>query len=133
MTKKVLDYMNENGSISVPETRVLMGINKAAADALLAKLQMQTRVITGFIEREYRGANLTYSGWQRTSLTSPDQLFGPEHPEASAPAWARLFEAETGSGGNSTDCSPEESRQRIISHILEMVPEASTDILNKII
>jgi hypothetical protein len=67
--------MNQNGSISVPETRVLMGINKAAADALLAKLQMQTRVITGFIEREYRGANLKYSGWQRSVFCSPEALF----------------------------------------------------------
>ncbi len=73
--QKVLDYMKENGSISVPETRRLMGINKAAADALLAKLQMQTRVITGFIEREYRGANLKYSGWQRSVFCSPEALF----------------------------------------------------------
>ena len=73
--QKVLDYMDENGSISVPETRRLMGINKAAADALLAKLQMQTRVITGFIEREYRGANLKYSGWQRSVFCSPEALF----------------------------------------------------------
>ena len=73
--QKVLDYMKENGSISVPETRKLMGINKAAADALLAKLQMQTRVVTGFIEREYRGANLKYSGWQRSVFCSPEALF----------------------------------------------------------
>ena len=36
--QKVLDYMEGQGSISVPEVRKLMGITKSAADALLAKI-----------------------------------------------------------------------------------------------
>jgi len=72
---KVLDYLNAHGSISVAEVRELMGIKKAAADALLAKLQMQTRIITGVISRVYRGIDLKYSGWQRSSFCTPEALF----------------------------------------------------------
>ena len=73
--KKVLDYMDGHGSISVPEVRKLMGVNKAAADSLLGKLQMQARIVTGDITRIYRGSDLRYSGWQRSSFCSPEALF----------------------------------------------------------
>ena len=73
--QKVLDYMREQGSITVADVRRLLGINKGAADSVLARLQMQTRVVTGDITRVYRGADLRYSGWQRSSFCSPDALF----------------------------------------------------------
>ena len=74
----VLDYLAEHGSVSVPEVRQLLGVKKSAADALLSKLQMQTRVVTGDIERVYRGPALTYNGWQRCSFCSPEALFEDE-------------------------------------------------------
>ena len=67
--------MDEHGSISVKEVRELLHLKKAAADALLTKLQMQTRVITGDIIRVYRGADLQYSGWQRSSFCAPETLY----------------------------------------------------------
>lgn len=73
--KKVLDYIEEHGSVSVSDVRQLMGLKKAAADALLAKIQMQTRIITGNIARVYRGADLRYNGWQRSSFCTPEALF----------------------------------------------------------
>ncbi len=73
--QKILDYAEEKGSVSVPEVRQLLGIKKAAADAILSKLQMQTRLITGDITRIYRGPELRYSGWQRSSFCSPESLF----------------------------------------------------------
>ena len=73
--QKVLDYLEEHGSITVPEVRRLMGITKSAADTLLARIQMQTRIITGDISRVYRGADLRYSGWQRSSFCAPEALF----------------------------------------------------------
>lgn len=72
---KVLDYMHENGSVSVAEVRRLLGVKKSAADALLSRLQMQTRVVTGDITRVYRGSDLHYSGWQRSSFCAPEALF----------------------------------------------------------
>ena len=73
--KKVLDYIEEHGSVSVSDVRQLMGLKKAAADALLAKIQMQARIITGDIARVYRGADLRYNGWQRSSFCTPEALF----------------------------------------------------------
>lgn len=72
----VLDYVQENGSITVTEIRKLMGMSKSAADALLARIQMQTRIVTGDISRVYRGADLKYSGWQRSCFCAPESLFG---------------------------------------------------------
>lgn len=73
--QKVLDYTLEHGSVSAAEVRKLMGIKKSAADTLLARLQMQTRLVTGDISRVYRGAELTYNGWQRSSFCTPEALF----------------------------------------------------------
>ncbi len=73
--QKVLAYLDEHGSVSVPEVRELLEINKTRADALLAKLQMQARLITGDITRVYRGPDLRYSGWQRSSFCTPEALF----------------------------------------------------------
>ena len=73
--QKVLDYLEEQGSITVPEVRKLMGVTKSAADALLARIQMQSRIITGDITRVYRGMDLRYSGWQRSSFCTPEALF----------------------------------------------------------
>lgn len=130
----ILDAIEKDGEIKAEGIHSLFPtVKKNTYDGVVRYLQMGTWVVVGDIERVYRGPNLTYSGWQRTSLTSPDQLFGAERPEASAPAWARMFEAQTGSGQDIIDCTPEESRQRIISHILGMTPEASTDKLIKLI
>ena len=38
-------------------------------------VQMQTRLVTGDIIRVYRGVDLTYSGWQRSSFCAPESLF----------------------------------------------------------
>ena len=94
---------------------------------------MGTWLVVGDIERVYRGADLTYNGWQRSSLTTPDELFGSGKAAADAPAWARMFESETGYGTESIGCTPEESRRKVIDHILELVPNATEDKLNKII
>ena len=73
--QKVLDYIEEHGSVSVSDVRQLMGLKKSAADALLSKIQMQARIIIGDISRVYRGADLRYSGWQRSSFCTPEALF----------------------------------------------------------
>lgn len=71
----ILDFIQEHGSISVPEVRELLGVKKSAADSILARIQMQTRIITGDITRVYRGPDLKYSGWQRSSFCAPEALF----------------------------------------------------------
>ena len=73
--QRILDYMQEHDAISVADVRQLLGIKKSAADAILARLQMQTRIVTGVISRVYRGAEQKYSGWQRSCFCSPESLF----------------------------------------------------------
>lgn len=108
-------------------------VKKNIYDGVARFLQMGTWLVVGDIERVYRGADLTYNGWQRSSLTTPDELFGSGKADADAPAWARMFESETGYGTESIECTPEESRRKVIDHILELVPIASEDKLNRII
>ncbi len=73
--RRVLDLIERQGSVCVRDVRALLGVNKGAADSVLARLQMQTRVVTGDIERVYRGAELRYEGWQRSVFCTPESLF----------------------------------------------------------
>ena len=73
--RKVLEFVAENGSVSIAEVRKLLGVKKSAADAVIARLMQQTRLVTGDIRRVYRGADLHYAGWQRSSFCKPEALF----------------------------------------------------------
>ena len=73
---EILEYVQRNGSAGIRDIRQLLGVKKNVADALVTKLQMATRLVTGDIVRVYRGADLHYSGWQTASFCTPDALFG---------------------------------------------------------
>ena len=73
--QKILDLVNESGSVAIPDVRRLLGVKKSAADAQVARLMQQTRLVTGDIQRVYRGADLHYNGWQRSSFCAPEALF----------------------------------------------------------
>lgn len=87
--EQVMAFLREHGAISIREIRQLLGVKKSAADALLTRLQMQCRVVTGDIQRVYRGADLHYNGWQVSSFCRPEDLFG----EDAAPAFGGLVPA----------------------------------------
>ena len=64
----------------------------SALDALMTRLQMDTQVVIGNIERVYNGPYLTYKGWQHASFCRPDDLMDitvADSPEAS---WEALSE-----------------------------------------
>lgn len=71
----VLDLLAANGSVTIADVRKLLGVKKSAADALMTRLQMGTRVVTGDIRRVYRGSDLHYNGWQRSDFCRPDDLY----------------------------------------------------------
>ena len=73
--QRILDFVDEHGSVTVSEVRKLLGVKKSAADAQIGKLQMQTRLLTGDITRVYRGPELSYAGWQRSTFCTPESLF----------------------------------------------------------
>jgi hypothetical protein len=110
------------------------GVKKNIMDSIVQFLQMGTWTVIGDIQRVYRGPDLHYNGWQRASNTTPDELFGAAQEAAAGdvPAWARRFEEATGAPQTPIR-PPEESRERIISHILEMYPYADRKVLLKIV
>jgi len=110
------------------------GVKKGIMDSVVQFLQMGTWSVIGDIQRVYRGPDLHYNGWQRASNTTPDELFGAAARVAGAegPAWARRFEEATGAPPPQSR-SPEESRERLVSHIAGLFPSADRKVLLKIV
>ena len=102
--QKIMAYLEERGSITIKEVRALLGVKKAAADAAIGKLQHQCRVVTGVIERVYRGPEQTYNGWQVAYFCTPESLF--DDPLQ-------------------TDHTLEQSQKFLIDHIAGLFPEAT--------
>ena len=113
------------------EKYLIPTVKRTAADYLNQYLEMGTWTIVGDFRRVYRGPNLEYKGWQKSSITTPDELFGSYSPSNNEPFWARFVEERSGSA--MPDCTPEQSRDAIISKILENFPSADLKELLKLI
>lgn len=114
--KKVLEQMATDGDITVKKVRELLGINKSKADALLTKLQMACRVVTGDIQRVYRGPYLEYKGWQTATFCTPEALFDTSGIEE------MLHLEHNNSRSLETGHSPKESYRLLSEHIRAVVP-----------
>ena len=89
-----------------------------------------------------RSSLLQYNGWQRASNTTPEALFASVAADSSKqPFWAKYLEQPTGSPGTdeseknslAVPRTPEESRNLLISHVLDYFPSASPETLKKLI
>ena len=87
--------------------------------------------MVGDFRRVYRGPNLEYKGWQKSSITTPDALFDTFSSNSSAPYWAR--NSLDNSEPVLPDCSPVESRDTIIGKIMECFPETEYEEIVKLI
>ena len=113
------------------EKYLLPEAKRPVADYLNQYLEMGTWTVVGDFERVYRGPNMEYKGWQRSSITTPDDLFGESETEGSQPFWANIIE-----GGRSStlpECSPKESRELLIGQILKNFPDSDRKELEKLI
>ena len=115
--RQILDYLEENGSIGIKEIRGLLGIKKGQADALVTRLMMQCRVVTGDITRVYRGPDLHYNGWQVSSFCTPEALFDTALPFPGFP-----FAEDT---SLEVDHSPQEAYSRLTTKIRSLAPGAT--------
>jgi predicted AAA+ superfamily ATPase len=95
------------GSITIKEVRALLGVKKGQADAAIGKLMQQCRVITGAIERVYRGPEQVYNGWQVSYFCTPESLFED---------FTSLR----------TDRTPEESLEFLVDHITKLTDGTAT-------
>ena len=123
----VLDYLAEHDTIGIKEIRGLLGVKKSAADALITRLQMQCRVVTGDITRVYRGPDLHYNGWQVSSFCTPESLFCVE--ALPGPGGFPFGEART----LEVDHSPAESLERLMGHIRSIAPDATEKAILKML
>ena len=125
---RVLEYLEENGSISIKEVRQLLGVKKSAADAIITRLQMQTRVITGDIVRVYRGPDLHYNGWQTSSFCTPEALFGGGDELAQFAGFPSLEDDSLDSF-----LTPSESLEFLADHICTAYPAATKELVLKML
>lgn len=110
--QKIMDFVKANGSITIKQTRQLLGIKKSAADALIARLQNRCMLVTGDLERIYRGQDLHYNGWQTASFCSPEDLYEEDM---------------------AADSSAEESLSKLLGHIAGISGENSEKKLLKLL
>ena len=134
-----LQAIREAGALEARELRLICSaaarttVKKNVMDSVVQFLQMGTWTVIGDIRRVYRGPNLTYSGWQLASNTTPDELFGADRADAGAPFWARHIEENTAAVPSQAAPSPEEARRRLIGHILSLNPETDAKTLEKLL
>lgn len=110
---------------------LLPEVKRPAADYLNQYLEMGTWTVVGEFRRVYRGPNLEYKGWQKSSITTPDELFCAYSASDDEPFWAKFIEER--SKPSMPSCTPEESRDAIIEKIKENFPQADTKELLKLI
>lgn len=118
----ILEYVSAHGGISIKEVRSLLGVRKSAADAAIARLQRQCRLVTGDLTRVYRGPNLKYSGWQVATFCRPEDIFKGDSSFAaftSVPGFPFAGDADP----LHTDHTPEESLEALADHIGSLYPD----------
>ena len=125
--QQILDYLAQNGSIGIKEIRGLLGIKKGQADALITRLMMQCRVVTGDILRVFRGPDLHYNGWQTSSFCTPEALFDT----SAVPFFAGFESAQVQS--LEVNHSPSQSYARLQEKIRSLVPEATDKQIAKLL
>ena len=103
------------------EKYLIPHIKRQATDILIQHLDMGTWTIVGDITRVYKGPNCEYKGWQKNSVTTPELLFGSLSQPSENPSWARHLEPCT-ENVILADCTPEESREFLISMIEGFYP-----------
>ena len=126
--QQILDYVDSHGgAITIREVRQLLGIKKSAADALIARLQMQCLLVTGDLLRVYRGEDLHYNGWQVASFCRPEDLFdAPDFQGFPGFPKADVHPLQP-------DCTPEESLDRLCARVTALTGERDRSRLLKLL
>lgn len=113
----ILAVLSEHGSLITRELRAACGFTgpkmRSRFDAYVTHLQMGCRIVTEDFVYPIDRHGHQY-GWGWSLLTTPEQLYGREacHPD---------------------DCAPQESFQRMLSHLCQLLPHASEQQIRRMI
>ena len=113
----VLSTLRQEGSLITRELRAACGFSgpkmRSRFDGYVTRLQMACRVVTEDFVYPLDKHGREY-GWGWSLLTTPEQLYGREacHPD---------------------DCAPQESFQRMLSHLRQLLPHASEQQIRRMI
>ena len=123
--EQVLALVDETGSCVSRQVRERLGVRKSRADAVLAALMRDCRLVIGDIQRVYRGPNLEYKGWQTASYCRPESVF--ERPDETFGPW------KIKGSSLQCDCSPEASFEKLRDHVLTLFPGADAKSVLKVL
>lgn len=112
----ILEILRVNGSMITRDLRSACGFDgskmRSRFDAYVTRLQAACLVVTeDFVYPQDKHGNRY--GWGWALLNTPEHLFGPE--------------------ACSTNCTPKESRQRLVAHLRGILPTASDKQLASLI
>lgn len=128
LARDILESISEAGSASPSMLRKQFGLRKAELDTILTRLEYATRVVVGDIARVYRGPDLHYSGWQQSTVCTPEALFGSEDEDLAA-----FFGLPKPSAQPQHRHTPEESRMRLQDRIRSRFPAVTDSQIRKIL
>ncbi len=112
----ILVTLKEYGSLITRKLRAACGFTgpkmRSRFDAYVTRLEMGGYIVTEDFVYPHDRHGREY-GWGWSLLTTPEALFGKEacHP----------------------DCTPEESRERLLGHFREILPEASKQVIDALL
>ena len=92
-------------------------VRKVACDYVLQFLEMGTWTVIGDFERVYRGPHLEYKGWQRSILTTPEEIINCDFTTEDSPSWVKRFAEEKRIQSVERHYSPTDSMNLIIEHV----------------
>ncbi len=124
--KEVFEEIRSRGMMTGAELRKRFGVKKNQMDVILMRLMNDTLVTTGAIQRLFRGPDLHYDGWQRSSFCTPDAIYEDEGGDGEdfeaiffkTKAPARTAQTQAGH-------SPEASLASLKEHVRSLFPGIS--------
>lgn len=131
----VYNAIVEAGTLTTSELRKRFGIKKSKMDTIITHLEYATLVVTGDIQRVYRGPDLCYSGWQRSSVCTPEALFSLNETNDETKDFGEIFFNVKKSKNDKTlkvSSKPEESFSRLCGRAQSMFPAAPKESIAKI-
>lgn len=140
LEKEVYKAIQEAGTITASDLRKNFGVKKSKMDTILTHLEYATLIVIGDITRVYRGPDLHYDGWQRSSVCTPEALFGisPDDPESDIEDddFENIFikkKPQARSRRSNAKRAPEESFKRLCAHVEELFPYADDEDVMKLL